>query len=137
MRPSDRALANWTRLMTPIAYKMKKRVQKKAGMWVKTIETAKTLILDPFKKTVSMEIAGKWNRLTRKLLQKDKIRSQKVHWRWRRLVNDLLKVDRNRRLFVQARFSRLIRAYILYRANRKKLQAVGRLRKLANKLLAS
>jgi tRNA splicing ligase len=33
----------------------------------------------------------------------------------------VLKVDRNRRLFVQARFSRLIRAYILYRANRKKL----------------
>ena len=121
MRPSGRALANWTRLLTPIANKMKKRVQKKAGMWVKTIATAKTLIIDSFKKTVCMEVAGKWNRLTRKLLQKDKIRSQKLHWRWRRLVNDLVKVDRNRRLFVQARFSRLIRAYILYRANRKKL----------------
>lgn len=54
--------------MTPIVNKMKKRVEKEAGMWVKTIETAKTLIIEPFKKTVSMEVAGKWNRLTRKLL---------------------------------------------------------------------
>jgi len=68
MRPSDRALANWTRLLTPIANKMKKRVQKKGGMWVKTIATAKTMIIDPFKKTVSMEVAGRWNILTRKLL---------------------------------------------------------------------
>ena len=105
--------------------------------WGKTTNLISRKIVDPEQKKQAreLEIAGKWNRFTRKLLQKDKIREQRINWKWRRLVNDVLKLERNRSLFIQAKFSRMIRTYVKYRANRKKLQAVGRLRKLSMKLL--
>lgn len=123
--------------MTKLMYKLRTRPNNRKGdqNWMEAIDLAKHKIIDPYKKAVGLEIAGRWNRLVKKMLHRDKMRSQKICIKWRRMVNDLLKVQRNRSLFIQAKFSRMIRSYITYRANRKKLQAVGRLRKLAMKLL--
>lgn len=39
--------------------------------WMAAIDLAKHKILNPHKKAVGLEIAGRWNRVVRKLLQRD------------------------------------------------------------------
>lgn len=77
-----------------------------------------------------------WVRLSRKLLQKEKLRRQKVLGRWNRMARDLLKASGSRTLFVHRRLKRLVKKYIIYTCKRRSMLACTRLSRLSRKLLA-
>lgn len=74
-------------------------------------------------------------RLSRKLVQKDKLRIQKANGRWRILYRGLMTKHNSGRLFTKCRLRALVNKYVLHVQRQKHLKAAIRLRMLARKLL--
>lgn len=127
--------------------------------WNGAIKNINTQVIEKGRKTRQLMIFGKWAqfsrgilkkyyqrrgtiariswvRLSRKLLQKEKLRRQKVLGRWNRMARDLLKASGSRTLFVHRRLKRLVKKYIIYTCKRRSMLACTRLSRLSRKLLA-
>ena len=74
-------------------------------------------------------------RLSRKLVQREKLRVQKVNARWRILYRGLMTKNNSGRLFAKCRLRALVNKYVRHVQRLKHLKAAIRLRLLARKLL--
>ena len=84
---------------------------------------------------MSVKVAFAWGRFTRKVLQKEKLRSLHAQARLRRLARLYLIKSNNERLFVQTRLANLIHRYIKQTRAKRKVAANMRWRKFAMMLL--
>ena len=75
--------------------------------WVNMYASYCTNVLMPMRKIKSMEIIGRWVKLTQKVNQKLQLKSNKIYSKWTKMTRDLVQISRCRRIYVQKRLARM------------------------------